>query len=107
MLVRAVAKLWIPLVLAVVFAVAGLVVLRLHRQFASADLNADAGAGIEIRWLGPAPLALMDSFRGRASANTRSFSDQGNSKHQPAGAQGNRKAEDGVNKAFHRFSPLS
>ena len=41
-------KLWIPLVLIVVLAVSGLVVSRLHRQFASEDLNANAGAGIEI-----------------------------------------------------------
>ena len=39
---------WIPLVLIVVLAVSGLVVFRLHKQFASADLNAGAGAGIEI-----------------------------------------------------------
>jgi hypothetical protein len=45
---RLLKKVWIPLVLMVVLAVSGLVVSRLHRQFASADLNAGAGAGIEI-----------------------------------------------------------
>ena len=45
---RGVKILWIPLVLIVVVAVSGLVVSRLHRQFASEDLNANAGAGIEI-----------------------------------------------------------
>ena len=46
-------KIWIPLVLIVVLAVAGLVVSRLHRQFASQDLNANAGAGIEIVQFNP------------------------------------------------------
>jgi hypothetical protein len=46
-------KLWIPLVLVVVLAVSGLVVSRLHKQFASADLNAGAGAGIEIVQFNP------------------------------------------------------
>lgn len=39
---------WIPLVLVVVLAVSALVVSRLHRMFGSEDLNANAGAGIEI-----------------------------------------------------------
>lgn len=52
-LARAAAKLWIPILLAVVLPVAGLVVLRLHRQFASEDLNADAGASIEIVQFNP------------------------------------------------------
>jgi hypothetical protein len=46
-------KLWIPLVLIVVLAVSGLVVSRLHRQFASEDLNANAGSGIEIVQFNP------------------------------------------------------
>jgi len=45
---RILKRLWIPLVLIVVLAVSGLVVSRLHRKFASADLNAGARAGIEI-----------------------------------------------------------
>jgi hypothetical protein len=44
---------WIPVVLIVVLAVSGLVVTRLHRQFASQDLNANAGAGIEIVQFNP------------------------------------------------------
>nr|QGW61215.1 Siderophore export accessory protein MmpS5 [Mycolicibacterium sp.] len=44
---------WIPLVLLVVLAVSGLVVSRLHKQFASQDLNAHAGAGIEIVQFNP------------------------------------------------------
>jgi ABC-type uncharacterized transport system permease subunit len=45
---RGLKKVWIPLVLIVVLAVSGLVVSRLHKMFASQDLNANAGAGIEI-----------------------------------------------------------
>jgi Mycobacterium membrane protein len=43
---------WIPLVLAVVLAVSGLIVMRLHKVFGSQDLNA-AGAGIEIVQFNP------------------------------------------------------
>jgi Mycobacterium membrane protein len=50
---RALKKLWIPLVLVVVLAVSGLVVSRLHKMFASQDLNANAGAGIEIVQFNP------------------------------------------------------
>lgn len=46
-------KLWIPLVLIVVLATSGLVVSRLHKMFASEDLNANAGAGIEIVQFNP------------------------------------------------------
>jgi hypothetical protein len=44
---------WIPVVLIVVLAVSGLVVTRLHKQFASQDLNANAGSGIEIVQFNP------------------------------------------------------
>ena len=44
---------WIPLVLVVVFAVSALVVVRLHKVFGSQDLNANAGAGIEIVQFNP------------------------------------------------------
>lgn len=50
---RALKKIWIPLVLIVVLAISGLVVSRLHRMFASQDLNANAGAGIEIVQFNP------------------------------------------------------
>lgn len=46
-------KMWIPLVLIVVLAISGLVVSRLHKMFASEDLNANAGAGIEIVQFNP------------------------------------------------------
>jgi hypothetical protein len=41
-------QVWIPLVLVAVLAVSGLIVTRLHKVFGSQDLNAAAGAGIEI-----------------------------------------------------------
>jgi hypothetical protein len=50
---RGLKKIWIPLVLIVVLGISGLVVSRLHKQFASADLNAGAGAGIEIVQFNP------------------------------------------------------
>jgi hypothetical protein len=46
-------KIWIPVVLIVVLAVSGLVVSRLHRAFASEDLNANSGKGIEIVQFNP------------------------------------------------------
>ncbi|MDT5069727.1 MAG: hypothetical protein QOK02_5882 [Mycobacterium sp.] len=50
---RGLKKIWIPLVLIVVLAISGLVVSRLHTKFASQDLNANAGAGIEIVQFNP------------------------------------------------------
>lgn len=44
---------WIPFVLVVVLSASGLVVSRLHRIFGSQDLNANAGAGIEIVQFNP------------------------------------------------------
>lgn len=46
-------RIWIPIVLIIVLAVAGLVVSRLHKLFASQDLNANAGKGIEIVQFNP------------------------------------------------------
>jgi hypothetical protein len=54
-------KVWIPLVLIVVLLVSGLVVSRLHKVFASRDLNANAGAGIEIVQFNPKVL-VYDVF---------------------------------------------
>lgn len=50
---RALKRAWIPLIFVVVIAVSGVVVARLHRIFASQDLNANAGAGIEIVQFNP------------------------------------------------------
>jgi hypothetical protein len=49
----AVKRAWIPFVLVVVLAVSGLIVMRLHKIFGSQDLNAGAGAGIEIVQFNP------------------------------------------------------
>lgn len=50
---RVVKAVWIPLLLAVVLAVSGLAVSRLHKIFASQDLNAAARSGIEIVQFNP------------------------------------------------------
>ena len=50
---RWIKRAWIPVVLIVVLAVSGLVVSRLHKMFASEDLNANAGKGIEIVQFNP------------------------------------------------------
>ncbi|MDT5318671.1 MAG: hypothetical protein QOD88_1193, partial [Mycobacterium sp.] len=44
---------WIPLLLVVVLSVSALVVTRLHKVFASQDLNANSGAGIKIVQFNP------------------------------------------------------
>ena len=56
-----VGRAWIPLVLVVVLAVSGLIVVRLHKLFASQDLNANAGAGIEIVQFNP-KIVMYDVF---------------------------------------------
>jgi hypothetical protein len=50
---RVLKKVWIPLLLVIVLSTSGLVVSRLHKLFASQDLNAGAGAGIEIVQFNP------------------------------------------------------
>ncbi|WP_200828285.1 MmpS family transport accessory protein [Mycobacterium sp. 3519A] len=50
---RVLKRAWLPILLIVVLAVSGLVVSRLHKMFASQDLNAGAGAGIEIVQFNP------------------------------------------------------
>jgi Mycobacterium membrane protein len=55
------ARAWIPLVIVVVLAVSGLIVVRLHKVFGSQDLNATAGAGIEIVQFNP-KILVYDVF---------------------------------------------
>ncbi|MHC9296931.1 MmpS family transport accessory protein [Mycobacterium sp. LTG2003] len=50
---RVIKRAWIPVVLIVVLAISGLVVSRLHKMFGSEDLNANAGASIEIVQFNP------------------------------------------------------
>ena len=70
------ARAWIPLVLVVVLAVSGLIVMRLHKVFGSQDLNANAGAGIEIVQFNP-KIVVYDVFgpardhRQRSTTTTR------------------------------------
>lgn len=76
--IRALAKLWIPIVLTVVLAVAGLVVSRLHREFASQDLNADAAAGIEIVQFNPKVVVYEVSGPPGSVATISYFDDEAN-----------------------------
>ena len=71
---RLLKKVWIPLVLIVVLAVSGLVVSRLHRMFASQDLNAGAGAGIEIVQFNP-KILIYDVFGSPGSSAQISYFD--------------------------------
>jgi Mycobacterium membrane protein len=66
---RLVKRMWIPLVLVVVLAVSGLVVARLHKVFASQDLNAGSGASIKIVQFNP-KIVIYDVF-GAAGSNAR------------------------------------
>src|SRR6201998_4746796 len=54
-------RVWIPLVFVVVLAASGLIVVRLHKVFGSEDLNAAAGAGIEIVQFNP-KIVVYDVF---------------------------------------------
>ena len=58
---RLLKKVWIPVVLVIVLSISGLVVSRLHRMFASQDLNAGAGAGVEIVQFNP-KILIYDVF---------------------------------------------
>ncbi len=71
---RAIRVAWIPIVLAVVLAVSGLIVLRLHRVFASADLNAEARAGIEIVQFNP-KVVVYEVYGSPGSTATISYFD--------------------------------
>jgi hypothetical protein len=60
-MITVVKRAWIPLVLVIVLAVSGLGVVRLHKIFASQDLNANAGAGIQIVQFNP-KIVIYDVF---------------------------------------------
>jgi hypothetical protein len=82
---RALKRAWIPLVLLVVLAVSGLVVSRLHKVFGSADLNANAGAGIEIVQFNPKVVTYEVSGPAGATANINYWDENANT-HQVNGA---------------------
>ena len=69
---------WIPLVLVVVLAVSALVVSRLHRVFGSADLNANAGAGIEIVQFNPKVVVYEISGPPGTTANINYWDENAN-----------------------------
>ncbi len=69
---------WIPLVLVVVLAVSGLVVSRLHKIFGSQDLNANAGAGIEIVQFNPKVVVYEVSGPPGATANINYWDENAN-----------------------------
>jgi hypothetical protein len=71
---RLLKKLWIPVILVIVLAISGLVVSRLHKMFASQDLNAGAGAGIEIVQFNPKVL-VYDVFGSPGSSAQISYFD--------------------------------
>lgn len=69
---------WIPLVLVVVLAFSALVVSRLHRLFGSADLNANAGAGIEIVQFNPKVVVYEISGPPGSTANINYWDENAN-----------------------------
>jgi Mycobacterium membrane protein len=81
----AVKRAWIPLLLVVVLAVSGLVVSRLHKIFGSQDLNANAGAGIEIVQFNPKVVVYEVSGPPGSVANINYWDENANT-HQVNGA---------------------
>ena len=75
---RAVKRAWIPLLVVVVLAVSGLVVSRLHKIFGSQDLNANAGAGIEIVQFNPKVVTYEVSGAPGTTANINSWDENAN-----------------------------
>jgi Mycobacterium membrane protein len=76
-----VGRAWIPLVLVVVLAVSGLIVVRLHKVFASQDLNANAGAGIEIVQFNP-KIVMYDVFGPTGTTATIDYFDADANTHE-------------------------
>ncbi|MEB3983396.1 MmpS family transport accessory protein [Mycobacterium sp. 663a-19] len=77
-LTRLFKRAWIPLLLIVVLAVSGLVVMRLHKIFGSQDLNANAGAGIEIVQFNPKVVVYEVSGPPGATANINYWDEYAN-----------------------------
>ncbi|OBK49049.1 MmpS family transport accessory protein [Mycobacterium kubicae] len=75
---RVLKKGWIPLLLVVVLAISGLVVSRLHKIFGSQDLNANAGAGIEIVQFNPKVVVYEVSGPPGATANINYWDENAN-----------------------------
>jgi Mycobacterium membrane protein len=79
--IRVAKRAWIPLVLVVVLAVSGLIVVRLHKVFGSQDLNAAAGAGIEIVQFNP-KILVYDVFGPAGSTATIDYFDADANTHE-------------------------
>jgi hypothetical protein len=75
---RALKRAWIPLLLVVVLAVSALVVSRLHKIFGSGDLNANAGAGIEIVQFNPKVVVYEVSGPPGTTANINYWDENAN-----------------------------
>ena len=82
---RAAKRAWIPLVLLVVLPVSALGVMRLHKVFGSQDLNANAGAGIEIVQFNPKVVLYEVSGPVGSTANINYWDENANT-HQVNGA---------------------
>jgi hypothetical protein len=76
-----VGRVWIPLVLVMVLAVSGLIVTRLHKVFGSQDLNANAGAGIEIVQFNP-KIVVYDVFGPAGTTATIDYFDADANTHE-------------------------
>ena len=74
-------RVWIPLVFVVVLAASGLIVMRLHKVFGSEDLNAAAGAGIEIVQFNP-KIMVYDVFGPPGSTATIDYFDADANTHE-------------------------
>jgi Mycobacterium membrane protein len=74
-------RVWIPLVFVVVLAASGLIVMRLHKVFGSEDLNAAAGAGIEIVQFNP-KIVVYDVFGPPGSTATIDYFDADANTHE-------------------------
>jgi hypothetical protein len=75
------ARVWIPLVLVMVLAVSGLIVSRLHKVFGSQDLNANAGAEIEIVQFNP-KIVVYDVFGPAGTTATIDYFDADANTHE-------------------------
>jgi hypothetical protein len=80
-----VGRVWIPLVIVVVLAVSGLIVSRLHKVFGSQDLNAGAGAGIEIEQFNP-KIVVYDVFGPAGTTATIDYFDADANTHEVTAA---------------------
>ncbi|MGH3969717.1 MAG: MmpS family transport accessory protein [Mycobacterium sp.] len=82
---RVAKRAWIFLVLLVVLTVSGFLVIRLHRIFGSEDLNANAGAGIQIVQFNP-KVVTYEVFGPAGSTASINYWDAEANTHQVNGA---------------------